>query len=84
MVQYVQIIRADPGSPALPHKSNAIFAKEAVFTPPTLSTEQTLWDCIVHTLSLYFCQCSIFAVKQHSCVIYDALEQMFYLQYRCT
>lgn len=37
MVQYVQIIRADPGSPALPHKSNAIFAKEAVFTPPTLS-----------------------------------------------
>lgn len=73
-------LRVDPGSPALPHKSNALFAKEAVFFfSLALCTEQTLWDCIVHTLSLYFCQCSVFAVKQHSCVIYDALEQMFYL-----
>lgn len=79
MVQYAQILQAYPGSPALSHKSNAIFAKEAVFTPPTLCTEQTLWDCIAQTLSLYFCQCSIFAVNQHSCVIHDALQQMLYL-----
>lgn len=79
MVQYVQILRADPSSLALPHKSNVLFAKEAVFTPPALCTEQTLWDCIVHTLSFCFCQCSVFAVKQHSCVIYDALQQMFHL-----
>lgn len=74
------MLRADPGSLALPHKSNTLFAKEAVFTPPSaLCAQQTLWDCIVRTLSLYFCQCSTFAVKQHSCVIYDAPEQMFCL-----
>lgn len=78
MVQYAQ--RSELIQVHRPSLTNLThFSQKKQFFSLALCTEQTLWDCIVRTLSLYFCQCSIFAVKQHSCVIYDALQQMFYL-----